>query len=300
MRTHLSWFTCSAADLSTLALVVYPLGRLARGRAEAFWDAAKGRKGVSGLREGGVGVQVRPHERLVLENMGVQEAARRLIAQRNENGARWEAERERYSPIGVIACTLVRERVKRHLEMLFVKTVLPEELEVIGALNGISNVGTDAEEKEDEERRKTVDAARSLGGKMGELGDILERVWTTGITDFEEVAPMLSLSSEDDVDQDVLEGEIKSLLTALVLYRRIFPSSILGSACGHGNGSGVSILLSPPPSPSRKDIKLHYSLRRALGSRVFDVEGGELASALEDARDRVVDMLVDSRPSRQD
>lgn len=90
-----------------------------------------------------------------------------------------------------------------------------------------------------------------------------------------------------------------------MLYRRVFPSSILNCVSASG-AEPVSFILSPPPSPSRKNPELLYSLRMALGSPVFEYtsESAEAESesqndderlglALEDARDRVIDMLVD-------
>jgi len=88
------------------------------------------------------------------------------------------------------------------------------------------------------------------------------------------------------------EAQIRALLCATLVYRRIFPSSI--PACP----TSMAFVLSPPPSPSRTNAALHVALRAALGSAAFECGGGrlgdeELGAALEDARDRVVDMLVD-------
>ena len=108
---------------------------------------------------------------------------------------------------------------------------------------------------------------------------------------------------EDDVDvdadcedeQDLAsqdEAEIRALLTATLVYRRIFPSSL--PAC---NGA---VVLSPPPSPpGRKSAQVRAALRTALGSPAFEsgadgrLEDPELGRALEDARDRVEDMLFE-------
>jgi hypothetical protein len=149
---------------------------------------------------------------------------------------------------------------------------------------------------EEEKRKETIDAGKSLGGRTRELAEALEKVWGTGVDDVENL-----LDHEDS--QDEAELELRSLLSALILYRRIFPSSIL--SCVSANGAeSVSFILSPPPSPSRKHPGLHLALRRALGSPVFDfseedAEDGKLTEdqrlglVLEDARDRVVDMLVE-------
>ncbi|KAJ3893579.1 hypothetical protein GG344DRAFT_42946 [Lentinula edodes] len=274
-------------DLSTLALALWPLGHFVHRHARSIWDAARARKGFSGVREGGVGVQVRPHERLVLESLTLDNAVIRLkeITASQRRDAEWN----RYAPIGVLACGLVKERIKHHLELTFIKTVLPNEdcceLEEISAVA----ISDSAEDKEENERRKTIEAAMSLGGKMAELGDTLQRMWTMSIWELEDV----SLPDDDEEHESDIDADIRVLLNTLILYRQIFSSSILGSAQS-GHSSGVSILLSPPPSPTRRDVKLHYALRRVLDSSVFDSENGNgIGVAMEDARDRLVDMLVD-------
>ncbi|KIK70210.1 hypothetical protein GYMLUDRAFT_213391 [Collybiopsis luxurians FD-317 M1] len=284
MRSHLCWFTASAADLSTLSLALWPLGHFARRHARSIWETARARKGFSGVHEGGVGIQVRPHERLVLESITLDEAVARLkspvVLQHQDTDVK------RYSPIGVLACMLVRERIKHHLEMMFVRTILPNEqcYEIEDA--SAPAVANHVEDDEEEERRKTIEAARSLGGQMAELGDTLQKMWTMGVWELDDISSVRDDTGDDPQDLG-LDAQIRVLLNALILYRQIFSSSILGSA-ESGHSSGVSILLSPPPSPIRKDVKLHYALRRVLGSTVFDAGG-----AMEDARDRLVDMLVE-------
>ncbi|KAF5352211.1 hypothetical protein D9758_009218 [Tetrapyrgos nigripes] len=301
MRSHLSWFTASAADLSTLALVAWPLGQFARRHSRAVWDAARARKtlnhnlpsrnSVSGDRDGGVNVQARAHERLALESMNVDEAIEAIEKLKEDHKIRNE-ELNKYSPIGVLAWMLVRTRVKRHLQVMFVKAVLPRESLVDDEDDTKSSACAD--EKEDDERRRTIEAARSLGGKMAELGDVLQKVGTMGVWELDDLA---SFAEDEEQDEEPsLDTEIKLLLNALILYRQIFSSSILESA---GYGSGVSILLSPPPSPGSRDMKLHLALRKVLGSSVFDLESGPLGGALEDARDKVVDMLVESERARR-
>ncbi|KAF9069433.1 hypothetical protein BDP27DRAFT_1325329 [Rhodocollybia butyracea] len=294
MRSHLSWFTASAADLSTLALAMWPLGHFVHRHARSVWEAARARKGFSGVREGGVGVQVRPHERLVLENMTLEQAIScfRSPVTLKSQASEWS----RYSPIGVLACILVKERVKRHLETMFVRTVFPSE-QCYELEDGSANAANVTEDKEEEERRQTIEAARSLGGRMAELGDTLQRMWTMGVWELDDIT-----IPYDESNQELdLDAEIRVLLNALILYRQIFSSSILGSV-ENGHSSGISILLSPPPSPVRQDVKLHYALRRVLGSSVFDAGSDNdngLGGALEDARDRLVDMLVECERARR-
>jgi hypothetical protein len=232
---------------------------------------------------------VRPYERLVLSSLTLDEAAERFVPS-YPNGLPTT-----HAPIRLLAIMLVRERLLSHSSVLFVRTVLPNH----------SHGGTDynwmyAEQDnlEEEKRKETIDAAKSLGGRTKKLAEALEKVWTTGVDDIEDI------EDDDDTGADAVEVEIRSLLSALILYRRIFPSSILSCASSTGVES-VSFILSPPPSPSRKNTDLHLALRRALASDVFDFSGEEiederpseeqrLGVALEDARDRVVDMLVES------
>jgi len=124
----------------------------------------------------------------------------------------------------------------------------------------------------------------------------LDKVWTTGV---DNVGDFL----DEDIEDDGVESDIRSILSALILYRRIFPSSILSCASASGV-EPVTFILSPPPSPSRKNAGLHLALRRALASDAFDFKGDDtedekmsedhrLGVILEDARDHVVDMLVE-------
>jgi hypothetical protein len=285
MRSHVAWFTASPSDLSTLALLIW---RVSSPKAAALWGQARKAQ------------LVRPYERLVLDCMNVDEAAERLALRPTTS-----REAEKFSPIGVLASMLVRERVKKHAAALFVRTVIPDQSFEWAASDG------EAADRAEEDERATIEAAKSLGGQMGELGEMLERIWKTGVCTLEDVDCVFEDNDGEgeEPEHDSLEEGIKCLLKAVILYRRIFPTS-LGS-CSNGTSNGVSILLSPPPSPSRKNAKLHLALRRMLGSSVFDftdVPGADretgkshakrendesLGVALEDARDRVIDMLVD-------
>lgn len=251
MRAHLAWLNCGASELSTAALLLRPLSR---SMAKSIWELARERKAA---------VQVRAHERLALESMDVDEAYSRLQKMT-------ESEKKRWAPIQAIARALVKENIKSHLEVLFVKSVLPNDEDEL------REVGT-GEGNEERQRRSTIEAARSLGGDIGRLGEMLHRI-----------------SGPDDVSEEDLEAldddDIKTLVSVILHYRRIFPTSTLLTETSRS--AGVSILLSPPPSPTRKDGgKWHYALRCALGSPLFD--HGDMPASLEEARDRVIDMLVE-------
>jgi hypothetical protein len=239
------------------------------------------------------------NEKLVFETLSVDEALDRLAL------ASWTKERgndedgRMYTPLEVLGCLIVRERVKKHMGRLFVQVVAANATERVSMAN-------DKEEKEYREeeaaRRITVDAARELGGSVERLGKAFERVWKTTISVEDD-----ELFSERAADQDDDDDEIKALFTALVLYRRAFGANI-GHPCDPS-----STLLSPPPSPTTKGrgvvkyAQMLHELRKALGNRVFeddntnddvaddavDMEGVGSVLGLEDARDRVVDMIVD-------
>ena len=131
---------------------------------------------------------------------------------------------------------------------------------------------------------------------------------------------MACTSPHDDPASSSDEAEIRTLLSATLLYRRIFPScsSLSLSHPTHTpfSPTAVSAILSPPPSPpsmsspsGKKSLALHMSLRAALASPAFDcaderfggsgsgVRGGEgeeemLCARLDRARDRVNDALT--------
>jgi hypothetical protein len=279
MRSYVPWFSASPSDLSTLALLVW---RISRSKATSLWSRAQNTQ------------LLRTHERLVLESLTVDEAATRL-ASRSRTNMEWE----KYNPIGVLADIVIRERIKRHAAALFIRTVEDQ------LCDGHDGDGDEANQIEEEERT-TIKAAKSLGGRTGELGEILESVWKTDICSVDEVERVFEIHDGEgkEVEIDETEDGIKSLLEAVILYRRIFPTSLVSRSNGNSNGV-CCILLSPPPSPSRKNSKMHLALRRILGSGVFDYsdftgrkavtddESGHLGIALDDARDRVVDMLMD-------
>jgi len=96
-------------------------------------------------------------------------------------------------------------------------------------------------------------------------------------------------------------SETQALLTALHLFRRLFPaaavSSSISTSTSKSNANSVDssiVMLSPPPSPSPKNAHLHLTLRQTLAAPVF-----ESRADLEDARDRVVDLLVVSEQGRR-
>jgi len=271
MRSHISYFKASTSDLSTLALILRPLSGA---KANALWNRAEKTEFV------------RPHEKLVLSNLTLDEAAERLAAIKHNH------ESTQHAPIRLLATTLIRERLLKHTSFLFVRTVLPAHNQ-----NGTED-NWEQDHLEENKLKETIDAGKSLGGKTRMFAEALEKVWNTGIDDVEDIR------NDDNTETDAAEVEILSLLSALILYRRIFPSSML--SCGSATGvEPVSFILSPPPSPSRKNADLHLALRRALASDVFDFKGDDvedevlseeqrLGITLEDARDRVVDMLVES------
>lgn len=248
----------------------------------------------------------------MLSNMTIQDAADWLNKWR-----RWhDTERkgrcaacEKRTPLGVLAAILTRERLRKHAAAMFVRTVVPNSVreglsdgDDYGYDEPALEYDPDQEERDDHERKETIEAGKSIGGRTAELATLLERIWDTGFCAHEDVAPVSrsprinkDLADIGCIDEHDLarndEAEIRSLLSATLIYRRIFPSSFPSCA------TAVSVILSPPPSPSRKNLALHVSLRAALASSAFDYDAdrlndGRLGGALEDARDRVNDMLT--------
>jgi hypothetical protein len=205
---------------------------------------------------------IRVWERLVLEQVEVTEAREKLAAWKSNAYGDRHAHTD--TPLGVLADIVLREKLRGYSEGLFVRTVVPDlQQEVDGGDGG------------EKERGRVLEAAVGLGGQVGELAAALQRVWKSGgCIDFSDVEHLLQGSDDD---------EIPALLRSVVLYRKIFPSSTSTSELYTNEG-----VLSPPPSPSRKTTGIRLALKTALGSGVFD-----RSEVLEDARDRVVDMLFD-------
>ncbi|KAI0305157.1 hypothetical protein B0F90DRAFT_1701784 [Multifurca ochricompacta] len=254
MVSHTPTFATSPSDLSTLALLVFPVWRA---RAVALWTRAIHAR------------VVRPFERAVIGAMTVEEASTSLTKTYNV----------RLTPLGSLAMGNVRKGVSHLAGRAFVRAVLGAD-----SLSPDSEVYDGEKDScEDEERRAVVDAGRSMGGRSAELVGLLERVCTGGFVRYEET----KLPNYTDVDEE--ERSVRVLLDAIVLYRRLFPSTLHGSF-------GAPVVLSPPPSPSRRNAGLRAALRVALDEEVF-YDGG---SELEEARDRVIDMLVEmDRASRR-
>ncbi|KAI0674530.1 hypothetical protein C8Q78DRAFT_601273 [Trametes maxima] len=318
MSWHISTFAATTTDLSTLALIIQPV---APSKATELWERARQRE------------ELRAHEKIVLNNMTVEGAADWLAKWRKwhdtERKGRCTA-CEKRTPLGVLAAILIRERLRKHAASLFVRTVVRAE-DASRRANNVYDSEDDDEEplyeynaekdyQEELERKETVEAGKSIGGRTAELATLLESIWDTGFHTPEDALPALRPhapsrphthscgDSDVDVDADCEdeadlasqdEAEIRALLTATLIYRRIFPSTIAACASATVGSGAPAFVLSPPPSPTRRNAQLHMALRTALGSPAFEygvdgrLEDPELGEALEDARDRVVDMLVD-------
>jgi hypothetical protein len=311
----------SIPQLTSAALFLHSKGgvlfnTLARAKARSLWNTAKAHSEMTlppSARKGGP-VSVKLFERLVLESWSVEEAAKHLPSSSHEDEEDQNASTG--TPIEVLAGVLVKQRVKRHLGTLFVDAVGVSESEDKENLEKTKERVESERKAEEAEMRRTIEAARELGGDVEELGRILERVWKQPANLFlDDLSESLvdaedsEVEDNDDGAVEVLDKEIKALLTGLVLYRQVFGVQKKGVT------SVTSALISPPPSPSstirpgvraskggqQKERNVLWDLRRALGSGVFEdgahhAEGEEEegeGSRLEDARDKVVDLVVD-------
>lgn len=202
---------------------------------------------------------IRPYERLVLETLSLEEAAQILASSSPTTSL---------TPLGALATILLRQRLRSHTSELFVQTVTRSHS---GAL-------TQSHDAEQEAKwNETINAGRSLGGTISAISDSFAKVWESGMLNVEDLVV-------DDED-------IRTVLSTIVLFRRIFPSRIL---CCDAVNNEVSFILSPPPSPPARGLQKEVvmQLRRALGSSVFE-DQSEDRDELEDSRDRAVDMLVE-------
>jgi len=278
MSWHISTFSASVVDLTTLALIIRPV---AGSRASYLWEQAR-RKDI-----------LRPHEKLVLDSMDICSAAA-LIQKWRRTDFKWE----HHPPLAVLAETLVRRKIKNHSRLLFVQSVDKtlhqddDSSDTDESTDGryLLTAGTEAESEV--ERLQIIQAGKSLGGSTADLAMALEKVWDLGTCDLPE-------ASRSDVDYE----DVRALLSAIALYREVFRTSLAHTGTVGCDIPSISVILTPPSSPSPMDAQVHQALRKVLGASVFemlpDVDGDQeldsLAMAVENARDSVVDMLVDLR-----
>ena len=114
MSWHVSTFATSTSDLTTLALMILPVSSA---KAAELWERAASRE------------VLRPHERIVLSNMSVNDAAEwlakwRLWHDTERKGSRCAA-CEKRTPLSVLAAILIRERLRKHAAAMFVNSVIP-------------------------------------------------------------------------------------------------------------------------------------------------------------------------------
>lgn len=291
-----SVFTASVKDISTFALVVRPIWRA---KSASLWSLALRRA------QGKVATNLhvcKPYETYVLEKLSVEEAAAKIAklgqaASDFSEDAEDQAEETFEGPLAILAKQVIRDFVREQAERVFVTHVSGDD--------EIASSSPDAQEALEHDIRRAVDAGRSLDGCTARLIDMFERVCKSSPPsvisefprDFEESTIEHISASGNSVGTD---AELYALLHAIVLYRRIFPATT--PSVGTFGDSVVSCramrpptdvslpptqIPSPPPSPSRRDAALHLALRRCLDSSAFDRR-----DALEDSRDRVVDMLT--------
>jgi len=276
MSWHISTFSASAVDLATLALIIR---RVTGSRAYYLWEQAR-RKEI-----------LRPYEKLVLDSMDVCEAAA-LMQKWHRTDFRWE----HHSPLAILAETLVRRKIHKHARLLFVQSVDKtlhqddDSSDTDESTDGryLLTAGTEAESEV--ERLQIIQSGKSLGGFIADLAIALERVWDLGACELPE-------ASYSDADYE----DVRALLSATALYREVFRTSLVHVGTAECDTPSISVILTPPSSPSPKDTLAHQALRKVLGASVFetlpdsdgDQESDSLAMAVENARDGVVDMLLE-------
>lgn len=118
--------------------------------------------------------------------------------------------------------------------------------------------------------RETVLSARALGGHTARLATLLD-------------ALARGTAVPADAADALGDGPEAAVLAALVRVRALFPSTIAGGE--------VQVVLSPAAGESAG--KMRALLRRTLGHEAFEEPG------LEEARDRVVDMICEGETSER-
>ncbi|KIL55821.1 hypothetical protein M378DRAFT_28488 [Amanita muscaria Koide BX008] len=161
----------SLEDLCTFSLVLHGTGSsivnaLLRGRSRVMWDRAKVLCAAL-LRKPGNHVCM--YERLVMDNIDVDEAATRLASNVIIPAQLSLDMDQEPSPLMVLGAIAVRDRMKRHLAAAFVKTAVADD-------KIVSDVNDNDDNDDEDERQKRFSAASELGGSLAQLGKIAERL----------------------------------------------------------------------------------------------------------------------------
>ena len=273
-------FSASPSDRITLALLAHAF---AASTASKIWDTARRSDNKTSS------------ETLVLD-MDIEDAAKIVSTTQIPPNLSNE---DSFSPAHRIATRVILTRTKTLAARQFVSSV-----------SGQRPVNLDNEAKDraatllsqDKEAKTIVAAGKELGGLLGELTRLLDKVDRCPAAEVLATLPPHEFEFEhDDESSSSLENSTETagkstdapvedtvkdtrlLLLATLLYRRIFPAE--AASCAH--------VLSPPPSPTTKSADLHLALRRTLASTAFDAD-----PETEDARDRVVDILAAMRRGR--
>ena len=109
----------------------------------------------------------------------------------------------------MLGCLLVKQRIKQHLGKLFV-----------GSVYGSKSEKDDKEsaKRKEGEMKRTIDAARELGGQVEDLGRVLEKVGKTPGAALDHITLNLDKDVDFSQSQDSVDTHIDALLSALVLY----------------------------------------------------------------------------------
>ncbi|KAI5121993.1 hypothetical protein M0805_001826 [Coniferiporia weirii] len=315
-------FSASAADLASVALTIQPWRP---SKAIELWSLALKRAQGKGSLGSYVSKQ---YETFVLENMSVDEAAQRIA--KMDLGSVPRVRRTQYtfsdapdnykddgtheplSPLAILASGFVREYVREQAERVFLQTV-PSDKD--SQARAMCSGGVDADSNAAYfQMERVVEAGRSLNSQTAELVDLFERVCNP-TSEYFTHPPTLIWDEAVGTGagggmRTLADAEIRALLDAIVLYRRIFrkktliniPAAEDGTQLAVGatlplpcpqppslgpNTDSISTTLTLPPSPLRRIKALHLALRRCLNSVAFDRR-----AALGIARDRVLDMLA--------
>ena len=330
----LSIYSASIADLATLALVVRPIWH---SKALSLWSLALSRAQGKFTLSSHI---CRAYEKYILHSMSV-DAAAEMVEKTDLERVRMEARKIKHAssdseyladsddeevgeestgPLIVLANRVVRDYICTHAEYTFLQTVSSDVIDADSSNHypflDIHDHSPDPEHAELEMREK-VAAGRSLNAQTAELVNLFEQVCNPTSAHFgnHDRIEVMDLEEEEAIDEegDNEDSKIRAMLHAIMLYRRIYPSTLMNvpsfsrDMVGTGNvnynnrgpipnssippTTSISISLtpmpSPPPSPLRKNVALHLSLRRRLNSPAFD-----RSDELEDARDHVVDKLT--------
>ncbi|EJD03719.1 uncharacterized protein FOMMEDRAFT_167049 [Fomitiporia mediterranea MF3/22] len=275
----------SATEVASFALVMLPLWR---SRALHLWETARAR--AQG-RSSSFSYIYKPFEKFVLESMTVDEAAER-ISRLDRNAAGrvisvndmrgCNGEESKHREYASLMAALARQAVQEHIRTKAERVLL----QIISDEREDSTLSTE-NDNEEFHRDCLLAVGRSLEPCTRALVEFFDKVCNSELPESDATPDASIKGEESDAWRNIsfVQDELRTLLEAIVLYRRIFSAQKMELTQDDGPEEDFESDSSAKGLPPQ-DTSDRLALKKCLESAAFD-----RSDALKEARSRLLDVL---------